>query len=558
MIPPLAWLLFLLTPVGGVLLALGIRTVRRSFLGPIVAEMGMEDGRATFEIASPGIFGLWCRWPMFRRSPLASIDPVVIDDATGSPVPLWHSIFRPHSNDGVTAWFEFRRFAAAAGRYRLELRSGSGLPTAIERTLHRFVPLPPADPARCAIQVRESQSAVWFVVGVWLLVLAGMLLIGGLVGGILVATAGRAGAAEPAPPGGIIERIRRLDAALKLDAETVSELLAADLVREDGDADAWSFFVGGPRKDGPMAADVATIDLRVPAEQEPPLGPLLVVDLAAGRGPTMADVVATFGAADEARPVPPGHPASLALAYGTPRGRLVFHIGPAPARQIVSIVIDRGLLSADRAATLARSDTPLLLDGLEAIDPDVAAALEPHRALLSLDRVRWVDAATAAALARHAGRLKMGGLEAIESDALFAKLLGDVPRHPDWHWFMQDELRSLTDAQAAAIAGRRFSLVMIPKAALTERQAGILADAGGEICVGADVIPEAALRRLAGRSGDLVVVARTLSDTQAGILAARRGPLTLHVVELADSAARILAVPAGPLKLTTGPDPTLP
>lgn len=424
MIPPLAWLMFLLAPVGGVLFALGIRTVRRSFLGPIVAELGMEDGRATFEIASPGVFGLWCRWPMFRRSPLASIDPVVIDDATGSPVPLRHSIFRPNSNDGVTAWFEFRRFAAAAGRYRLELRSGSGLPTAIERTLNRLVPLPPADPSRCAIQVRESQSAAWLVVGIPLLVLSGMMLIGSLVGGILVATAGRAGAAEPAPPpGGIIERIP---------------------------------------------------------------------------------------------------------------------------------------LSAERAARLARNDTPLLLNGLEAIDPDVAAALEPHRALLSLDRIRRVDAATAAALARHTGRLKMGGLEAIESDALFAKLLGDVPRDTDWHWFMQDELRSLTDAQAAAIAGRRFSLVMIPKAALTERQAGILADAGGQICVGADVIPDAALRRLAGRSGDLAVVARTLSDAQAGILAARRGPLTLHVVELADSAARILAVPAGQLKLTTGPDPALP
>lgn len=428
MIPPLARLLFVLVPLGGVLLAVGIRTVRRSFFGPLVAELAMDGGATTFTVHSPSVFGLWCKWPMFQRSPLDAVHPVVIDDATGIAVPLRHAFFRPHGNDGVTAWFEFRRFSAAAGSYRLELQPGSGIPTAFERIVHRVVPLPQAEPSRCAVQVRESQSAVWLAAGISLLVLAGMLLIGGLVGGILVATIGRARAAQAAPP-----------QAGPLDERTVSELL-----------------------------------------------------------------------------------------------------------------------SVDRAAELARSDAPLQLDGLESIATDVAAALEPHRSLLSLDRIRQVDAATAAALARHAGPLKMGSLERIDSDVLFTKLLGDVPRDDAFHWFMQDELRSLTDAQAAAIARHRFSLVMIPKAALTERQGGILADAAGEICVGADVIPNAALRRLADRPGDLAVVARKLSDEQAVILAARRGPLTLHVVDLAESAAKILATPAGPLKLTTGPDPALP
>ena len=78
----------------------------------------------------------------------------------------------------------------------------------------------------------------------------------------------------------------------------------------------------------------------------------------------------------------------------------------------------------------------LRLDGLESIATDVAAALEPHRSLLSLDRIRQVDAATAAVLARHAGPLKMGSLERIDSDVLFTKLLGDVPRDDAFHWFM--------------------------------------------------------------------------------------------------------------------------
>jgi hypothetical protein len=346
MIPPLAWLLFVLVPLGGVLLAVGIRTVRRSFFGPLVAELAMDGGTATFTVHSPGVFGLWCKWPMFQRSSLDAVHPVVIDDATGIAVPLRHAFFRPHCNDGVTAWFEFRRFSAASGSYRLELKPGSGIPTAFERIVHRVVPLPQAEPSRCAVQVRESQSAVWLAAGISLLVLAGMLLIGGLVGGILVATIGRARAAQAAPP----------QAGL-LDERAVSELL-----------------------------------------------------------------------------------------------------------------------SVDRAAELARSDAPLRLDGLESIATDVAAALEPHQSLLSLDRIR---------------------------------------------------------------------------------QGGILADAAGEICVGADVIPNAALRRLADRPGDLAVIARRLSDEQALILAGRRGPLTLHVVELAESAAKILATPAGPLKLTTRPDPAL-
>lgn len=191
MIPSLAWMLFLLVPLGGMLLAVGIRTVRGSFLGPLLAEVAIADGPATFELFSPGVFGLWQKAPRFQRTPLESITPVVIDEATGASVTLQPSVFRPRWNDGITAWWEFQRFVAGPGRYRLELRPGSGIPTAVERALLPLVPLPAADPARCTIQVRASESAARLAVGIPLLVLAGMLMIGGLVGGILAATVGR-------------------------------------------------------------------------------------------------------------------------------------------------------------------------------------------------------------------------------------------------------------------------------------------------------------------------------------------------------------------------------
>lgn len=54
MIPPLAWLLFVLVPLGGVLLAVGIRTVRRSFFGPLVAELAMDGGATTFTVHALG------------------------------------------------------------------------------------------------------------------------------------------------------------------------------------------------------------------------------------------------------------------------------------------------------------------------------------------------------------------------------------------------------------------------------------------------------------------------------------------------------------------------
>lgn len=557
MIPPLAWLLFMLVPLGGVLLAVGIRTVRRSFFGPLVAELAMDRGATTFTVQSPGVFGLWCKWPMFQRSPLDAVQPVVIDDATGIAVPLRHAFFRPHGNDGVTGWFEFRRFSAAAGSYRLELIPGSGIPTAFERIVHRVVPLPQADPSRCAIQVRESQSAVWLAAGISLLVLAGHLLIGGLVGGILL-LALPAAAAEPAAadPCGFILRLERAET---LDAATVADLLEAELHPAEDDQPAnWRFFQGRPRADGARAADLESIDLRLPGGPEAAIGPLLAVAFSGGRGPTQADVVAACGEADDVRPLPPGHPARLALAYDTPRGRLVLQFGPAPASQVVSFVIDRTCLTAPRAAALARRPEPLRLDGLDAISADVARALAPHRGLLSLEGVRRVDDETAAALAGHAGPLAMHGLEAIDSAVLFAKILGDVPQDTTWHLFDQERLRSLTDAQVAAIARHGFAVVMLSRAALTEQQAALLAAAPGDLCVGADHLSDAALARLAERAAGLSVVAGTLSAEQARILAAARGPLVVRVVDLPRSAAAILETRTGPLELSTGPEPSVP
>jgi len=76
------------------------------------------------------------------------------------------------------------RFSAPAGNFIMELTEGSSI-SAVENSLIGLIPAKMVDYDKYFIQVRESQPIIFVVLGIVMIVLAGLCIIGGLVIGIL-------------------------------------------------------------------------------------------------------------------------------------------------------------------------------------------------------------------------------------------------------------------------------------------------------------------------------------------------------------------------------------
>jgi hypothetical protein len=180
----LAIIFFCLIPVGIVILLYSIKLVRKSFSGDIILEISFTQKSADFVITKPGNYSIWHKGQFFRKAPLNQFKPVIINKSTGDKIWLSPSIFRPNSNNGVTARMELFRFILPAGKYRLELDEGSSI-SGFENSIIRYFPVRQADLDKYFIQVRESQPSIFVIFGIILISLAGLCIIGGLIFGIL-------------------------------------------------------------------------------------------------------------------------------------------------------------------------------------------------------------------------------------------------------------------------------------------------------------------------------------------------------------------------------------
>lgn len=178
------FLLFALIPAGIVMLILSVKSVRKSFSGDKILEIPYITKSAEFRIDKPGIYSIWHQGQYFRRAPLDEFRPVVTNMDTGEQLKLSASLFRPNTNNGITARMELFRFKAPEGKFILTLGEGSSI-TRAEQKLIELIPAKKADPEQYFIVVRESQSRLAAFAGLLLIILSGLLIIGGLVGGIL-------------------------------------------------------------------------------------------------------------------------------------------------------------------------------------------------------------------------------------------------------------------------------------------------------------------------------------------------------------------------------------
>jgi hypothetical protein len=175
---------FALIPVGVVVLILAIRLLKKSLAGNILSEVPYAQKVSFFRIKEPGVYSIWQKGQFFRKLPVDQFRPVIYNNVTEEKVPLFPSIFRPNSNDGITFKMELFRFTAGPGMYRMELTAGSSI-SGVESFISRIFPAKKADLSQYYILIRESQPFYFVIIGILLLCLAGFMMIGGLVFGIL-------------------------------------------------------------------------------------------------------------------------------------------------------------------------------------------------------------------------------------------------------------------------------------------------------------------------------------------------------------------------------------
>jgi hypothetical protein len=171
-------------PVGAFLLYKSIMLVRKSFSGKVLLELPFIQKSATFEITESGVYSIWQKGQYFRKLPVDKFKPVIYNESTRERIALFPSIFRLNSNDGKTARIELFRFSATPGKYSIDLAEGSSI-TKLESVLSSIFPAKKADVDKYYILVRESQPLYYIIIGIPLIAIAGILMIGGLVFGIL-------------------------------------------------------------------------------------------------------------------------------------------------------------------------------------------------------------------------------------------------------------------------------------------------------------------------------------------------------------------------------------
>lgn len=177
-------LFFALIPAGIIILVFSIRLVKKTFYGNIILEIPYSQKSAEFILPDQGHYSIWHRGQFFRKAPLDEFKPEVINRSTGLKIDLSSFLLRPNQNNGKNARMELYRFSAPAGKYRLELTAGSSV-SKVEQRIIGLIPARMVEYDKYFIQVRESQPVFIVLLGLVLIVLAGLTIIGGLVLGIL-------------------------------------------------------------------------------------------------------------------------------------------------------------------------------------------------------------------------------------------------------------------------------------------------------------------------------------------------------------------------------------
>ncbi|QDW23376.1 hypothetical protein FFJ24_000425 [Pedobacter sp. KBS0701] len=176
-------LFFCLVPIGVFILVKAILMLKGIFNGEMIVEIPFTQKEVTFEISRPGIYAIWQKGKLFRRTPVDKFQLKLSKVSSGENISLPRSIFSPRLNGFDTGRMEMNRFRADIGSYCLNIVGGSSV-SSFEKVVAGLFPAELFNYNEYFIQVRESRPMYDMVAAIPMFILAGFCIFGGIVAGI--------------------------------------------------------------------------------------------------------------------------------------------------------------------------------------------------------------------------------------------------------------------------------------------------------------------------------------------------------------------------------------
>ena len=177
-------LLFCLIPIGLFIVFRAIKLLRNAFNGDVLLMLPHQDNIGRFTVSKSGVYAVWHKGPLFKKTPLAQFRPHILNTSTNKESKLHRSLLSPRSNNFATGSMELFTFRAEVGHYQLKLISGSST-SRLQAMIGDALPLAGIDLSQYSIEIRESQPQILTILSIPLMLLGGACIIGGLVMGLL-------------------------------------------------------------------------------------------------------------------------------------------------------------------------------------------------------------------------------------------------------------------------------------------------------------------------------------------------------------------------------------
>ena len=177
-------LLFCLVPIGIFILYKGVKLFRNAFTGQVLLELPYLDRMSYFTISESGIYSIWQKGPLLKKTPITKFRPQIRNTSTDQVINLSPSIMSPRSNNFSTGSMEIFTFAADVGDYQLNLVAGSSV-SSFQEIIGDVLPFADMDLKKYVIEVRKSQSQLLTMLSIPIMLLGFACTLGGFVLGLL-------------------------------------------------------------------------------------------------------------------------------------------------------------------------------------------------------------------------------------------------------------------------------------------------------------------------------------------------------------------------------------
>jgi len=176
--------LFILILIGIFIVFKAIKLLKNAFNGVKLLTLPYNDNLGHFTISKSGVYAIWHKGSLFKKTPLTQFRPHILNTATDKEIKLNRSILSPRSNNFDTGRVELFTFKAEAGRYELKLVPGSST-SIFQAMIGGAIPLADIDLNQYSIEIQKSQAQILTILSIPLLLLGITSIIGGLVVGLL-------------------------------------------------------------------------------------------------------------------------------------------------------------------------------------------------------------------------------------------------------------------------------------------------------------------------------------------------------------------------------------